>query len=81
MLKKLAAHANASPQNVYKLFILLAQHKMTFRARTTPKIEHLLNGCEKLINDKLLPNLLKNPSTMKNTGITFVASKGGTEHP
>ena len=61
LLQKPAAHANASPQNVYKSFTSSVQHKLTFLARTTPNIEDLLGECKKSINDELLPNLLKNP--------------------
>ena len=61
LLKKLAAHANVSPQNVYKSFTSSVQHNLTFLARLTPDIEDLLKECEESINDKLLPNLLKNP--------------------
>ena len=62
LLRKLAAHANVSPQNVYKLFTLSVQHKLTFLARTSPNIEFKLGVREKSINDELLPNLLKNPN-------------------
>ena len=60
LLRKPAAHANVSPQNVYKPFTSSIQDKLTFLARTTPNIEDLLRECEKSINDELLPNLLKN---------------------
>ena len=39
LLRKLAAHANVSPQNVYKAFTSSVQHKLTFLARTTPNNE------------------------------------------
>ena len=62
MLKKLAAHANVSPQNVYKLITSSIQHKLTFLARTTPNFEDLLRESEKSINDEPLPNLLRSPA-------------------
>ena len=62
LLKRLAAHANVSPQNVYKSFTSSVQHKLTFLARTTPNIEDLLRECEKSIYDALIPNLFNNPA-------------------
>ena len=59
LLKKLAAQANVSPQNVYKSFTSV-QHKLTLLARTTPNIEDFLKECEKSVSDELSPNLLKN---------------------
>ena len=62
LLKKLAAHAKNSPQNVYKSFTSWVQRKLTFLAPLTPNIEDLLKECEESINVELLPNLLKNPA-------------------
>ena len=62
LLKEQAAHANVSPQNVYKLFTSSVQHKLTISARTTPIIVYLLRKCEITINNELLPNLLENPA-------------------
>ena len=42
-LKKLATHADVSPQNVHKSFTLLVHHILTFLARISPKTEELLN--------------------------------------
>ena len=53
LLKKLAAHANVSPQNVYKSFTSSVQHNLTFLARTTPNIEDLLKESEISINDEI----------------------------
>ena len=46
LLKKLASHANVSPQNDYKSFSSSVQHKLIFLARTTPNIEDRLKKCE-----------------------------------
>ena len=55
----MAFHADISPQNVHKSFFAVAQHKLTFLART-PDIEDLLKEGQKLIN-----NLLKSPSRLQ----------------
>ena len=62
LLKKLAAHANFSAQNIFKSFDSLFLHKWTFLARKTPNIEDLLKECEKSIIGELLLNLIKNPA-------------------
>ena len=49
LLKRRAAHANVSPQNVYKSFTSSVQRKLTFLARTTPNIEDLIQECGKSI--------------------------------
>ena len=41
LLKQLAAHANVSSQIVYELLISSVEQKLTFLARTTPKIERM----------------------------------------
>ena len=62
MSKKLALHANVSPQFIYKSFTLSVQQNLTFSARTTTNIEDVLKEFDKSINDKLLPNPMKNPA-------------------
>ena len=42
LLKKLAAHADVSPQNVYKSFTSSVRHKLRAIARTTPNVEDRL---------------------------------------
>ena len=54
---KLAAHANVSPQNVYKLFTSSDQHSLTFLARKTSNIKDLLKEGEISINNELITTL------------------------
>ena len=78
LLKKLAAHVNISPQNVYKSFTSSVQHKLTFLARTTPNTEELLKESEISINNELLPNLLRNPAyNQKHRNILLPIREGG----
>ena len=58
----MAAHAIFQPQKVYKFFISLDQHKLTFSARTKTNIADFLKECEISVNNELLPNLLMNPA-------------------
>ena len=52
--KKLAHHANVSPENVYKSFTASLQYRLTF-----PNVNPFLMQCEKAINDELIPILRK----------------------
>ena len=57
VLKKLASHSKKSPQNVYHALTKGVQHKLTFLSRTTPDIDELLEDSEKIISEKIIPNI------------------------
>ena len=60
ILQKLAKHAKIAPQNVYKCLTNSVQHKIAFLSRTKPDTFDLLEEAEKVINDRLIPNLVCN---------------------
>ena len=62
MLEKLASHSKVSPQNGYKSFINILQHKLTFVARNTPNSDSLLREAENIIDKNLKHSNLNNPS-------------------
>ena len=58
VLKKLTKIAKTSPQNVYACYTKGVQEKLSFLARTTPNTMEILEICENIIKEQLLPNLV-----------------------